>query len=181
MSVRTTWYTEDNKIGVDLNNPEPAISVTTKPELPANKINLGEEVQGIAGSRWMYVVASATVSTQNLVAISPVTSTEFHAESLTSAHVISAIYTIGISQLAVTAAATGEGFWALLEARSGAVINSVGSCLAGAQLYLSSSGAGHITTSVSTAILYGMVAVNPATATTATMDVAMSRAITASV
>jgi hypothetical protein len=129
----------------------------------------------------MYVVASATVSTQNLIAISPVTSTEFHAESLTSAHVISAIYTIGISQLATTAAATGEAFWALLEARSGAVINSVGSCLAGAQLYLSSSGAGHITTSVSTAILYGMVAVNPATATTATMDVAMSRAITASV
>lgn len=177
MSIRTRWYTEDNKLGVDLNGTEAAIAVTTYPEFPANKINLGEMVQGVGGSRWMYVMASATVSANNLIAISPLTTTEFHAESLTSAHVASGIYSVGISQMSVTAAATGEAFWALLEARSGAAINCVSSCVAGAQLYLYPGQAGKITTTATGYFVVGAFAVNPMTIATATVDVVILREI----
>jgi len=177
MSVRTRWYTEDNKLGVDLNNTEAAIAVTTYPEFPANRIALGEQVQGVGGSRWMYVVASATVSANNLIAISPAGATEFHAESLTSAHVASGIYSFGISQMSVAAAATGEAFWALLEARSGAAINCVSSCVAGAQLYLYPGQAGKITTTATGYFILGLYAVSPMTVTTATVDVVVLREI----
>ena len=168
MTIRTSWFTMDNKIGVDLNHPE-AVAVTTAPEIPGTSHNLGDVVQGNDGSRWMFVKASATVSANNMIAIAATNA----AESLTTTHLASGIYTIGISQMAVTAAATGEYFWAILEARNGAAVNAYGTCAPGTQLYLHSSQAGAITTTATGYVLQGIYAMSTLSATTTTLEVAM--------
>jgi len=175
MTIRTSWFTMDNKIGVDLNNPE-TVAVTTVPEIPGTRANLGDVVQGNDGSRWMFVQASATVTTDSLIAISPTNK----AETLTTTHLSSAVYTIGISQLAVTAAATSQYFWALLQARNGAAINAATTVAAATQLYLSSSSVGTITTTATGYALKGIYAVTTLSATTTTLEVVMYNEIAAS-
>lgn len=180
MTLRTNWYTMDNKLGVDLNYPETRTTVTTTvtgiPELPGSSHNLGDVVLGNNGSKWMYVQAAATVTAQNLISINSANV----ATVLTSTLATSNTNTIGLAQMAATAAATSQYFWALLEARNGAFINTTGSCLTGTQLYISSGTVGVVTTSVSTVALKNIYTLSSATATTATLEVAMLSEITVS-
>lgn len=170
----------DGKLGVDLNYPETRTTVSTTvtgiPEMPGSTHNLGDVVQGNNGSRWMYVQAGATVTAQNLIHIS----SSNVANVLTSTLASSNQGTIGIAQMAATAAATNQYFWALLQARSGAFVNTTGSCLTGTQLYISSGTVGVVTTSVSTVALKNIYTLSSATATTATLEVAILAEITAS-
>lgn len=177
MTIKTagSWFTMDDKVGVDLNNPV-TVAVTTAPEIPGTPHNLGDVVQGNNGSHWMFVQASATVTANNLIAISPTNK----AETLTTTHLSSAVYTIGIAQFAVTAAATSQYFWALLESRNGAAINAATTCAAATQLYLSSSSVGTITTTATTYALKDIYAVTTLSATTTTLEVVMYKEITAS-
>ena len=163
MTVRTSWYIESNKIGVDLNKPE-AIAVTTAPEIPGPRANLGDIVHGNDGSVWMFVKASATVTSKNVIAID----STCNAVCATSALMSSNLYTYGLAQFSVTAAATGEYFWALLSARAGASVNAYGTCATGTTLYISPSYPGVVTTSVSVYGMQGMFAI-AALATTTTL------------
>ncbi len=69
MAIITNWYTVDNKPGANLNQPQ-TISTTTNPDYPAANFALGDRCQGNNGSEWVFVQASATVTANNLVAIS---------------------------------------------------------------------------------------------------------------
>jgi hypothetical protein len=157
----------DNKEGVDLNVPQ-TISVTTAPEIPTARVTVGEIVQGNNGSRWIFVKASTTVTANNLVAID----VNFAANDLTSTLAASLKYTIGIAQFTATLVNTNDYFWACLEAKGGAAVNVInGGTLSGTQLYISSTQAGAVTTSVSAAILHGMYVNTTITGATTTCDV----------
>lgn len=145
MAVKTSWYTMDNKLGVDLNYPQTSITITTDPAYPAPTNKLGDRVQGENESEWMFVMASATISQYNCIAIDK----NFKATNITSALVVSNLYTYGFAQFKVTQANTGDYFWALLKANAGVGINVSPSAQASAMLYLSFSGtAGAFTSSV---------------------------------
>lgn len=155
MAIRTAWFTMDGKEGVDLNNVQATIDVTTQPEYPAAPMNLGDRVQGGNGSEWMYVIASATVTAFNMVCINK----NFGAVNITTALQASNIYTFGFVQcqgLVSTDGTSlgnvqpGQRFWALMKVAQGARVNvnpSVSVAL-GARLYVDGTNAGFLTTSV---------------------------------
>lgn len=148
MTIRTTWYTMDNKAGVNLNAVVTSVTVTnnpTQPEYPGLPHNLGDRVQGNNGSEWVFVVASATVTAFNTIAIG----SGFGAVNLTTALPASNLYAYGFAQFqpanGVTqgnasggVANTGDGFWALMKADSGIKVNVNASVTAGqgAALYI---------------------------------------------
>jgi hypothetical protein len=175
-NLTTKWFTVDNKEGVDFNFPQP-ISVTTAPEIPTARIGLGEIVHGNNGSRWLFVQASSTVTANNLVAID----VNFAANNLTSVLAASLKYTIGIAEFQATVANTGDYFWACLEARGGAAVNVInGQALSGTQLYVSSTQAGAVTTSVSAAAVHGLYINSTIVGATTTVDVVTVEPITTS-
>jgi hypothetical protein len=147
MTIVTNWYTMDGKEGVDLNNVQTSITITTDPSVPGPRAKLGDRVQGNNGSEWMFVIAGVTVTAFNLVAITP----GFSAQALTSAIVVSNAYTYGVAEFqpfqgaSVGAASggvanTGDYFWALIKANAGIRINATGTMRPGADLYLSAAG-----------------------------------------
>jgi hypothetical protein len=175
-NLTTRWYTMDNKDGVDLNVPQP-ISATTAPEIPTARLALGETVLGNNGSRWIFVVASSTVTANNLVAID----VNFSANNMTQTLAASLKYTTGIAQFTTSVANTGDYFWAMLESRGGAAVNVITSqALSGTVLYLSSTQPGSVTSSVSLAVVHGLYINSTLTGTTATADVVTVEPITAS-
>lgn len=150
MTIVTTWYVMDNKLGINLNLVASvgAVSVGSSGDTLAYPSisytpKLGDHVQGNNGSEWVYVKAGTTVTCFNVVAISP----GFSAQNLTAALITSNAYTYGIAEfqpqgVSVGAAGggtadTGEFFWALMHANAGIRISSTGTMVPGADLYIS--------------------------------------------
>lgn len=134
MAVRTTWFTMDNKLGVDLNKVIASVTVTanpSQPEYPGIPHNLGDRVQGNGGSEWMFVQASTTVTTYNAIGIDK----NFQANNLTISFATNTVaqHVYGVAQVkprTVSVGAAnggvinpGEFFWALMKANVGARIN----------------------------------------------------------
>ena len=162
MTIVTNWYSDDAKPGFNPNVTY-TINTTTNPEVPGPNFLLGERVEGINGSEWLWVQASATISQNNLVAIS----NTFKATVLSSALAVSNQYTIGVAEFQVTAAATSDFFWALLKANGGVAVNAVASTSTGSILFISNSPLGSITSSVTSNALVGIAPVSATIATSA--------------
>jgi hypothetical protein len=154
MPIITNFYSVDNQIAVDFNNPQ-TISVTTNPEIPAPRSVLGDICQGIGGSQWIFVKASTTVTALNVVYIDEA----FNANNcnLSTANGTSLQKTIGLAEFQVSVANAGDYFWAMLAGRGGALVNVQGTAAAGAQLYISASTPGAVTTAVSSSATNGLL------------------------
>lgn len=150
MTIVTNWYTEDSKLGVNLNIVVSVGNLSTNASGDALSYpntsytpKLGDRVQGLNGSEWLYVKAGTTVTAFNECAISP----GFSAQNLTAALIVSNQYTYGVAEFqpvngVSVGAATGgvantdEFFWALVKANAGIRINATGTLNPGADLYL---------------------------------------------
>lgn len=166
MAINTSWYTMDNKVGVDLNNVVTSVDSTSapNPDVPAPPHNLGDRVQGNDGSEWLFVRASATVSAFNVVAINR----DFRAINMTTALMASNLYHPGIAEFqtrgGVTSgnanggvANTDDFFWAMVKCAMNARVNcTVSATVAlGAALYISGSTPGYVTASAGTSAAPG--------------------------
>src|ERR1700722_13315024 len=143
MAIITNFYSVDSKIAPDMNNPQ-TISVTTNPEIPAARLNVGDMCQGIGGSQWCFVKASTTVTALNVVMIDE----GFNANhcSFSQANGVSLQKTLGLAEFQVSVANAGDYFWAMLAGRGGALVNVQSTAAYNAQLYFSSSVPGSLTT-----------------------------------
>lgn len=167
MAFETNWYTMDNKAGVNLNAVVTSVTVTnnpTQPEYPGLPHQLGDRVQGNNGSEWLFVLASATVTAFNLVAID----SSFRAAGLTSTLIASNLYAFGLAEFQPANGVTqgnasggvanaGDAFWAMLKWAHGAKVNINASVTAspGAALYIFTAGTGQITASAWTSATQG--------------------------
>jgi hypothetical protein len=162
MAIETLWYVMDGKLGVDLNNVLTSVTQgvsPAQPEYPGPPANLGDRVQGNNGSEWMYVIASATISAYNYIAINR----NFGAQNMSTVLAASGVYVPGFAQFRLPTGVTvgnanggvanaGDFFWALIKANQGARVNlntSI-SCAPGVALYVQGSTPGWLTTSVTT-------------------------------
>ena len=173
MAVETLWYTMDNKSGVDLNYPFTSVdsAAAPNPTVPAAPANKGDRVQGNNGSEWIFVQASATVTAKNLIAINNVG----NCANLTSALVISNVYTYGIAMFQATQANATDFFWALVKANFGAALNvDATSSVAGvgAALYISAGNPGQVMVTATTNRLNGIFGVN-SVSSGATIEIGM--------
>ncbi len=169
MTIVTNWYVTAGKEGVNLNQPL-TINTTTNPEYAqgssftaAPPFQLGDRVQGINGSEWIFVQASATITANNLIAIS----NGFKATVLSSALAVSNQYSIGVAEFQVSTAATADFFWALLKANGGVAVNAVASTSTGSILFISNSPLGSITSTVTANALVGIAPVSGTLTTSA--------------
>lgn len=160
MTVITQWYTEDGKLGVDLNYPNTSVdsSSSANPSVPGPNAKIGDKVDGNAGSEWMFVLASATVTAAMIVGIDKTG----RCQDLTSAMIVSNVYTYGIAQFQATLANAGEYFWALLKANYGVKLiadtsSSVGGI--GCALYIGGSQPGTVMVTAVTNRLNGIAGV----------------------
>ena len=144
-TIITNFYTVDNQVGANLNTPQ-TINTTTNPEYPAPNDSLGDTCQGIGGSQWTFVKASTTITALNVILIDE----SFNANNcnLTIATGLSNQKTIGIAEFQASVANAGDYFWAQMRGQGGSLVNVQGTAAAGAQLYISSSAPGSLTTSV---------------------------------
>lgn len=171
MTVLTNWYTMDNKVGVNLNRVITSATITanpTQPEYPGIPHNLGDRVQGNAGSEWMLVMASATVTANNVVAIGGA----FGAENITINHVTATAvgFVYGIAHFQTLAGASagaasggvanaGDFFWALIKANGRAKVRLNASMSSGnGLLYIGASSTGTFLTAGSSG-MNGIVAI----------------------
>ena len=172
MSISTNFYTVDNQVGTDLNNPQ-TISVTTNPEIPGPRSNLGDICQGVGGSQWIFVQASTTVTALNVVAISE----SFKANNAVAASASTTLtFTLAIAEFQASNAQPNDYFWAALAGRGGFAANVQSTAALQAQMYISSSTPGALTTTVDStttnAIVYGVnVVVASLASTTAAVEV----------
>ena len=145
MAIITNFYTVDNQIAANLNQPQ-TINVTTNPELPGPNSSLGDTCQGIGGSQWVFVKASTTVTALNVVMIDE----SFNANDVnwTAAGGVSLAKTLGIAEFQASLANPGDYFWAQVRGQGGSLVNVLGTAAAGAQLYISSSSPGCLTTTL---------------------------------
>lgn len=170
-TIITNFYTVDNQVGADLNNPQ-TISVTTNPEIPGPRSVLGDICQGIGGSQWVFVKASTTVTALNVVLIDE----SFNANNcnLTVATGTSNQKTVGLAEFQASVANAGDYFWAQLAGRGGSLVNVLGTAAAGATLYISSSSPGSLTTTVtssaSNAVVYNAAVASSLLSTTAAVE-----------
>ena len=173
MAITTRWYTTDNKSGADLNNPV-TISTTTNPDYPAASFALGERCQGNNDSHWVFVQASATVTANMLIAFN----SNFKATTLTSALVVSQVYSYAVAEFQASAAATGDYFWALISANRGVAVNAVASTSTTSFVFIAGT-AGMITSSATSNALMNIVPVSATLTTSASgpMEVAIKAPI----
>lgn len=196
MTIRTNWFTMDNKAGVNLNVVVASVTVTnnpTQPEYPGIPHNLGDRVQGNNGSEWLFVKASATISCFNLIAID----SGFNAATLTSALIASGspgspLYLVAIAETQTINGVTGgnatggvinpgEEFWALMKCAQGARVNAAASATIspGAGLYLSGTSPGCVTSSAGTSAapgggkLNGLMAISSVDSATASVPASL--------
>lgn len=162
MTIVTNWYSDDAKPGFNPNLTF-TVNTTTNPEVPAPNFLLGERVNGINGSEWIWVQASATITANNLVAIS----NAFKATVLSSALAVSDQYSIGVAEFQVSAAATADYFWALLKANGGVAVNAVASTSTGSVVFISNSPLGSLTSTVTSNALVGIAPVSGTLTTSA--------------
>jgi hypothetical protein len=144
-TIITNFYTVDNQIGANLNQPQ-TISVTTNPEIPGPNSVLGDICQGIGGSQWVFVKASTTVTALNVVKIDE----SFNANNCdwSTANGVSNMKTLGLAEFQASVANAGDYFWAMVAGRGGALVNVLSTAAAQATLYISSSAPGVVTTTV---------------------------------
>lgn len=174
MAIISNFYTVDNQIGTDLNNPQ-TISVTVAPDVPAPRNSLGDICQGIGGSQWIFVQASTTVTALNMVQIDE----SFKANNAqVVGGTMSLQKTLGIAEFQASVANAGDYFWAALACRGGAIVNVQSTAAAGIQMYLSSSTPGALTTTVSSsatnAKVMNIFVVGPLVSATAAVEVIFS-------
>lgn len=147
VTIISNFYSVDNQIAVDLNNPQ-TISVTTNPEIPGPRSTLGDTCQGIGGSQWVFVKASTTVTQFNVVMIDE----SFNANNAnyTEATTLASMNqrTLGLAEFQVSVANAGDYFWAQMRGQGGSLVNVLSTAAAGAQLYLSASSPGALTTTL---------------------------------
>lgn len=187
MAIRTKWFTMDGKEGVDLNNIVTSQSYGSTPTdlaYPQPPMNLGDRVQGNNGSEWMWVVASATVTAFNYLAINK----NFGAINITTAVQASNIYTFGIFECqglvstdgSLNNAQPGDCFWALMKvAQGGRVnINASISVAPGSKLYVSGDTPGFLTTSTTVSTAAALQIVGIFLAASATNGASLSQAFT---
>jgi hypothetical protein len=144
-TIITNFYTVDNQVGANLNTPQ-TINTTTNPEYPAPNDTLGDICQGVGGSQWLYVKASTTVTALNVVMIDE----GFNANNcnFVAAATVSNRLTLGLAEFQSSVANAGDYFWAQLAGRGGSLVNVLGTAAANAQLYISSSSPGSVTTTL---------------------------------
>lgn len=167
MALFANWYALDSKIGDDLQYVTTFYSTASNPDFPtgggAPEYRLGEIVQGIGGSQWMFVQASSTVTALNVVAID----NNFNANNITSALAVSQVYSYGIAHFKSTVAdggtnGNGDYFWALMIARGGFSVTIIPSATRGAQLYISPGTPGALTASATATQVMNIVVVTAA-------------------
>lgn len=178
MGIISNFYSTDNQIAADLNNPQ-TISVTTNPEIPGPRSNLGDICQGIGGSQWVFVKASTTVTAFNVVEIDE----SFNANNVnfsdaTAASIITLQRTLALAEFQTSVANAGDYFWAMLAGRGGALVNVQSTAAAAVQMYLSSSTPGALTTTVGStvtnAIIYNCAVASSLLSTTAAVELVFS-------
>lgn len=165
MAIRTKWFTMDGKEGVDLNNiitSQNYSATPSDPSYPQPGMNLGDRVQGNNGSEWMFVIASATVTAFNFLAIDR----NFGAVDGTSTVNASNVYTFGVFECqglvstdgSLGNAQPGDCFWAMMKVAQGARVNVVPSVSLspGAKLYISPDLPGFLTTSATLSQIVGI-------------------------
>lgn len=169
MTIVTNWYNTDGKAGVNYNqtltinttsNPEDQVGSSFVPQLP---FALGTRSEGINGSEWLWVQASATITANNVVAIN----NAFKATVASSTLAASCQYTLGVAEFQVSAAATSDYFWALVKANGGVAVNAVASTSTGSFLFLSAATLGSLTSTVTSNALTGIGMVSASIATSA--------------
>lgn len=154
MAVTTNWYSMD-KEGVDLNYVQSSVTTTNDPSIPGPRAKLGDRVQGINASEWVFCIASATVTQYNCIAIN----NSYAATNINSALIASNVYFYGFAQFQSTVANTGDYFWALLKADSGVALRASPSFQANAFLFMSFNGnSGSFTSSVTSNAIMGVQA-----------------------
>ena len=173
MAILKQWYPMDGE-GVDLNNLQTSVTITNDPSIPAPRAKLGDRRHGANGSEWMFVIAGATVTAFNFIAING----NFSAQNNTTAIQASGIYTFGVAEFqgvstdgtSLLNAQPGDYFWALMKACGGARINapSTISVALGAKLYVSQDIPGFLTTSTSTSTAAWLQVIGPFPAVSAT-------------
>ncbi len=173
MAIITNFYSVDNQIAVDLNNPQ-TISVTTNPEIPGPRSVPGDICQGIGGSEWVFVKASTTVTALNLVMIDEA----FNANNAVQIVGSLVSHTFALAEFQVSAAQPGDYFWAAVQGRGGMLANVQSTAAAGLTLYLSSSTPGALTTTVtssaSNTLVKNAYVVSSLLSTTAAVEVIFS-------
>lgn len=195
MTIRTNWYTMDNKSGVNLNVAVTSVTVTnnpTQPEYPGPPHQLGDRVQGTNGSEWVFVKASATISCFNVVAID----SGYNAANMTTTLLASGLYHPAIAETQIVGSVTAgtapggvinpsDFFWAMTKVVQGARVNAnVSATISpGSRLYISGTDPGHVTALAPTSAtpgggrLNGMMAISSADSSTvsapATLEIGM--------
>jgi hypothetical protein len=186
MTVVTTFYTMDNKEGVDLLYAQTSISVTTDPSIPLPRAKLGDTVLGNNGSQWIFCQASATVTCYNVVAID----TNFQIRTATTAICASQIYTFGILEMqpfqlgsTVSIGAAGgvlnvsDFMWVAQKITGGGQVNLITTAAAGGKLFISGTSPGSLT---STASSWYFPGINPIAALATTTVVTPSEFVQSS-
>lgn len=175
----TVFYPMDGKEGVNLNLTVANVTATANtPEYPAPPMKLGDRVQGNAGTEWLFVQASTTVTCYNLCAID----SGFNANTATIAMLTSNVYTYGVAEfppnqlsgaaVSIGAAAggvcnAGDFFWALMKSNGGAQINAATTAITGGtRVFINTSFPGSITTTASDKYFPGIVIPTSLTTTT---------------
>jgi len=171
----TTFYPMDGKEGVNLNLTVATLG-STNPEYPFPPAKLGDRVQGNAGSEWLFVQASTTVTCYNLVGID----SGYNANPATIAMAASNAYTWGVAEFPPNQSGAtvsignasggvcnaGDYFWALMKSNGGAQINALATCTTGAvRIYISPT-AGNITVSATDKYFPGIIIPTSLTTTT---------------
>lgn len=174
MAIISNFYTVDNQIGANLNTPQ-TINTTTNPEYPAPNDFLGDICQGVGGSQWMFVQASTTVTAFNVVMIdNNFKANNCNFQDTSGASTFSLSKTLGLAEFQVSVANAGDYFWAQLAGRGGSAVNVQSTAAANAQLYISSSTPGAVTTTVASsatnAILYNAAIPSSLTGATAAVE-----------
>jgi hypothetical protein len=186
-NITSKWYATDNTEGSDFTKTQ-TISVTTAPEYPGPQAILGDIASGNNGSLWLFVQASTTVTSNNLVAID----CNFAANNLTASLAASLKYNVGIAQFSATLANPGDYFWAMLRSVGGAVVNNVTAGASGVALYVSSQQAGAVVSTIAAtstataagatnALLKNIYINSTLTGATATVDVTILYGIVTSI
>lgn len=170
----TVFFPVDDMEGVNLNV---TYATNANPETPGTQFKLGQRVQGNAGSEWLFVQASTTVTCYNLVAID----SGYNANPATQAMVTSNVYTYGVAEFPPTQQGAtvsignasggvcnaGDYFWALMKSNGGAQINALTTCVTGAaRVFINVASPGSISSTASNSYFPGLVIPTSLTTTT---------------
>lgn len=168
-----SWYTMDNKLGVNLLAIQSSINTSvgasgdalSYPQI-GYEPKLGDRVQGNNGSEWMFIQASTTCTQYGVIAVD----VNFQGNPLTSALAVSNLYTYGIPQFSATQANSGDQFWIAMKANGGGLVRVTDTAVRGAKLYISAGTPGALTSTATNVQMTGIAVNTSMSSTTATVD-----------